>query len=152
MTCLGIMYIALRIYALYSLTSLSLLAWQPSPALSHISFYRPFYHSSRFAWSFLKIDSKFWQLERGWTPTHLIFQLDLDIMVKLLTLTYTRPKKVSPEPLRNESRASLSEKSEGSVKSGHSGNSGSSAGIPESLTFDNIINGGTCPVSRPALT
>lgn len=34
--------------------------------------------------------------------------------------------------------------SDGSVKSGRSGGSN---GIPDSLTFDRIMNGGTCPVS-----
>lgn len=58
----------------------------------------------------------------------------------LFSLTYTRPKHVDSQSLRE----SVSEKSEGSVKSGRSGYS---AGIPDSLTFDNIINGGTCPVS-----
>lgn len=64
-------------------------------------------------------------------------------MGKILPLTYTRPKKVTSQPLQLQSRESLSEHSEGSV---HSGNSGSSVGIPSSLTFDKIINGGTCPV------
>lgn len=61
----------------------------------------------------------------------------------LLSLTYTRPKHVDQQSMR--SRDSLSdEKTDGSVKSGRSGYS---AGIPDSLAFDNIMNGGTCPVS-----
>ncbi|KHN98790.1 Regulator of G protein signaling superfamily [Metarhizium album ARSEF 1941] len=54
----------------------------------------------------------------------------------LYSLTYTRPKYV-------EQRGELSdEKTDGSVKSGRSG---CSAGIPDSLGFDNMMNGGTCP-------
>lgn len=57
-------------------------------------------------------------------------------------LTYTRPKHVDTQSL-----ASVAESKTGdSVHSGTSGYSGN--GIPESLAFDNIINGGTCPVSR----
>ncbi|POR38963.1 Regulator of G protein signaling superfamily [Tolypocladium paradoxum] len=60
-------------------------------------------------------------------------------MGKLFSLTYTRPKHV--DSLR--SRDSLTDvKSDGSVRSGRSG---CSAGIPDSLAFDNIMNGGTCP-------
>ncbi|KAM3541703.1 hypothetical protein ARSEF1564_005392 [Beauveria bassiana] len=56
-------------------------------------------------------------------------------------LTYTRPKHVDAQSIANrESAADV--KATGSV---HSGTSGSSTGIPESLAFDNIINGGTCP-------
>lgn len=61
----------------------------------------------------------------------------------LLSLTYTRPKHVDLQSQR--SRESLTDgKSEGSVRSGQSG---SSSGVPDSLAFDNIMNGGTCPVS-----
>lgn len=68
-------------------------------------------------------------------------------MVKSLPLTYTRPKHVEQHELqRTESLPSSSEKTDGSVKSGKSGYS---SGIPESLGFDRIINGGTCPVSLP---
>lgn len=56
-------------------------------------------------------------------------------------LRYRRPKKVDPETYR-QARKSL-EESEGSVRSGLSG---ASAGIPDALSFDRIINGGTCPV------
>ncbi|KAF7560738.1 hypothetical protein G7046_g3393 [Stylonectria norvegica] len=59
----------------------------------------------------------------------------------LLPLTYTRPKYV--DSIRSSSSSfSENEKSDGSVKSGRSN---SSSGIPESLAFDKIINGGTCP-------
>lgn len=58
----------------------------------------------------------------------------------VFSLTYTRPQRVDPQA----DRESLSDdQAEGSVKSGRSG---CSAGIPDSLAFDNIINGGTCPV------
>ncbi|KEY68669.1 hypothetical protein S7711_00545 [Stachybotrys chartarum IBT 7711] len=64
-------------------------------------------------------------------------------MFKSLPLTYTRPKHVEQHELqRTESLPSSSEKTDGSVKSGKSGYS---SGIPESLGFDRIINGGTCP-------
>lgn len=63
-----------------------------------------------------------------------------------LSLTYTRPQHVEQQSLQR-SRESLSdEKTDGSVKSGRSGHS---AGIPESLSFDNVMNGGTCPVKLP---
>jgi hypothetical protein len=63
----------------------------------------------------------------------------------LLPLTYTRPKHVDQESFRNSGDSfSDTEKSDGSVKSGRSGYS---AGIPDSLAFDKIISGGTCPVS-----
>ncbi|KAH6888084.1 hypothetical protein B0T10DRAFT_67513 [Thelonectria olida] len=65
----------------------------------------------------------------------------------LLPLTYTRPKHVDQQAWRsgtqNENSAvSDNEKSDGSIKSGQSGQS---SGIPESLAFDKIMNGGTCP-------
>ncbi|KAH7158076.1 hypothetical protein B0J13DRAFT_188022 [Dactylonectria estremocensis] len=61
----------------------------------------------------------------------------------LLPLTYTRPKHVDREPWSSSSGdSSDNEKSDGSVRSGQSGHS---AGIPDSLAFDKIINGGTCP-------
>lgn len=65
----------------------------------------------------------------------------------LLPLTYTRPKHVDQRSYRSNSSSSDSlsdaEKTDGSVNSGFSGYS---SGIPDSLAFDNIINGGTCPV------
>lgn len=66
-------------------------------------------------------------------------------MVRLLPLTYTRPKYVDKDSRRSsvDSGTAATDMSNESVKSG---NSGSSAGIPGSLTFDNIISGGTCPV------
>ncbi|KAL2209041.1 hypothetical protein CC79DRAFT_1341463 [Sarocladium strictum] len=62
----------------------------------------------------------------------------------LLPLTYTRPRHVDTDDARHseDSAMTTSDKSDGSVKSG---NSGASSGIPDSLTFDKIINGGTCP-------
>ncbi|KAF4994966.1 hypothetical protein FGRMN_5457 [Fusarium graminum] len=72
----------------------------------------------------------------------------------LLPLTYTRPKHVDQQSIpsnttRTGSTASSlrdsfsdNEKTDGSVKSGFSG---FSSGIPDSLTFEKIINGGTCP-------
>lgn len=66
----------------------------------------------------------------------------------LLPLTYTRPKHVDRDSWNTssggDSSCSDNEKSDGSVKSGQSGQS---TGIPDSLAFDKIINGGTCPVS-----
>lgn len=62
----------------------------------------------------------------------------------ILSLTYTRPKRVVRPSLSRSSSDSYSEneKSDGSVRSGRSGYS---AGIPESLSFEKIVNGGTCP-------
>ncbi|KXJ93766.1 hypothetical protein Micbo1qcDRAFT_201723 [Microdochium bolleyi] len=57
----------------------------------------------------------------------------------LLPLSYRRPAFVDKQQFR-QSYTSLDEK--GSV---HSGHSASSAGIPDALAFDKIINGGTCP-------
>ncbi|UKZ47511.1 hypothetical protein TrVGV298_001730 [Trichoderma virens] len=59
----------------------------------------------------------------------------------LLSVLYRRPKKVDPETYRQR-REALEEAAEASVKSGVSG---VSAGIPDALSFDRIINGGTCP-------
>lgn len=63
----------------------------------------------------------------------------------LLSLQYRRPKKVDSEAYRQR-REALEEAAEGSVKSGVSG---ASSGIPDALSFDRIINGGTCPVRLP---
>ncbi|KAI1358670.1 hypothetical protein F5Y08DRAFT_350563 [Xylaria arbuscula] len=61
----------------------------------------------------------------------------------LLPLTYRRPDYVSETTFkRNESTVQLDEKADASVRSGRSG---APAGIPDALTFDKIINGGTCP-------
>ncbi|KAL7796480.1 hypothetical protein V8C37DRAFT_371831 [Trichoderma ceciliae] len=60
--------------------------------------------------------------------------------MKLFSLRYRRPKKVDSETYRQ--RRELLEEAEGSVKSG---SSGASAGIPDALSFDRIISGGTCP-------
>lgn len=61
----------------------------------------------------------------------------------LLSLKYRRPVYVGKAAFRN-SLISIDEK--GSVISGQSG---ASAGIPDALTFDKIMSGGTCPVSLP---
>ncbi|EKJ68103.1 hypothetical protein FPSE_11703 [Fusarium pseudograminearum CS3096] len=66
----------------------------------------------------------------------------------LLPLTYTRPKHVDQRSYRSNSASSSGdslsdgEKTDGSVNSGFSGYS---SGIPDSLAFDKIIDGGTCP-------
>ncbi|KAM0246708.1 hypothetical protein ACHAQJ_010123 [Trichoderma viride] len=60
--------------------------------------------------------------------------------MQLLSLRYKRPKKVDAETYR-QFQKSL-EETEGSVKSGVSG---ASSGIPDALSFDRIVNGGTCP-------
>ncbi|KAH7304908.1 hypothetical protein B0I35DRAFT_414131 [Stachybotrys elegans] len=65
--------------------------------------------------------------------------------MKLLPLTYTRPKHVDKQEFRR-SEESLQSHDSGQMGSVRSGNSNQSAsGIPESLAFDRIINGGTCP-------
>lgn len=91
-------------------------------------------------------------------------------MFRLFPITYTRPPHVPPlpvpdapprpgSPLSQSSRPanpsrpsndSLPEDSKAEL-SIRSGRSGCSAGIPDSLAFDNIMNGGTCPVSMPSL-
>lgn len=62
------------------------------------------------------------------------------------SLAYRRPSRVS----HVSSRESLSgaEKTKSIHESVHSGSSGMSHGIPEALSFDRIIAGGTCPVSN----
>ncbi|KAL6698406.1 hypothetical protein J3F84DRAFT_367498 [Trichoderma pleuroticola] len=59
----------------------------------------------------------------------------------LLSVLYRRPKKVDSETYQQH-REALEAAAEGSVKSGVSG---ASSGIPDALSFDRIINGGTCP-------
>ena len=61
------------------------------------------------------------------------------------SLTYRRPPHV------DSSRASINgdEKARSIGGSMHSQTSGMSFGIPDALSFDRIINGGTCPVSSP---
>jgi hypothetical protein len=54
------------------------------------------------------------------------------------SLSYRRPAYVS--------RSSMGS-SDGLNSSNTSLNSGISSGIPEALSFDDIVNGGTCPVS-----
>lgn len=60
------------------------------------------------------------------------------------SLGYRRPARAS-----NSSLDSLSseEKQRSVAESTHSGSSGMSHGIPDALSFDRIITGGTCPVS-----
>lgn len=60
------------------------------------------------------------------------------------SLTYRRPSHVS------SSRDSLTgeEKQKSINESLSSGSSSLSKGIPEALSFDRIVSGGTCPVSR----
>ncbi|KAI0019075.1 hypothetical protein F4780DRAFT_771416 [Xylariomycetidae sp. FL0641] len=64
----------------------------------------------------------------------------------LLSLKYRRPQYVDNEELRRRSDGDLSldarSQGDNSVESGRSGNS---TGIPDALTFDKIMNGGTCP-------
>ncbi|KAH9895526.1 hypothetical protein F4778DRAFT_276177 [Xylariomycetidae sp. FL2044] len=62
----------------------------------------------------------------------------------LLSLKYRRPQYVDKEAFRSrrESDASSEHKSDASLSSGRSG---ASYGIPEALSFDKIIAGGTCP-------
>ncbi len=68
----------------------------------------------------------------------------------LLPLTYRRPAYVdkpgaatSQESLDNDASSGASLKH---VKSNGSVGSGSSSGIPPALSFDRIVEGGTCPV------
>ncbi|KAH8199731.1 hypothetical protein TruAng_006076 [Truncatella angustata] len=61
----------------------------------------------------------------------------------ILSLTYRRPQLVDRDSFRRYiSNDGLSEKEDGSLKSGQSGHS---SGVPDALTFDKIISGGTCP-------
>jgi hypothetical protein len=70
-----------------------------------------------------------------------------------LPLTYTRPKHVNSGSINqdrvsedgSEAGQTAFSSSNGSIKSGRTT---LPAGIPESLSFDKIINGATCPVSR----
>jgi hypothetical protein len=59
------------------------------------------------------------------------------------SLTYRRPSHVT------SSAASLS--GQGRPESYTSGSSASTAGIPDALSFDNIIKNGTCPVRHRIL-
>jgi hypothetical protein len=63
----------------------------------------------------------------------------------LLPLNYRRPDYVGKgDFIRSEGSVDFDNKSKESLRSGRSG---ASSGIPDALTFDRIINGGTCPVS-----
>lgn len=64
----------------------------------------------------------------------------------LLSLNYRRPQLVDKNDFRHSLTSDQSsEKENASLRSGRSG---ASAGVPDALAFDKIINGGTCPVSR----
>lgn len=60
-------------------------------------------------------------------------------------LNYTRPHHVSSS---SNGSISGSEKASSFKDSVHSGHSTSSHGIPDALSFDRIMSGGTCPVSN----
>jgi len=60
----------------------------------------------------------------------------------LLPLTYSRPSFVSNEKFRL-SQASLASTDKSSLKSG---SPGIPSGVPDGLSFDNIMGGATCPV------
>jgi hypothetical protein len=66
----------------------------------------------------------------------------------LLSLSYTRPKYVSRQSLRNSTSSDSLSDAEKSDATDNSSSSRSSLGIPDSLSFDSIIGGGTCPVSK----
>lgn len=62
-----------------------------------------------------------------------------------ISLGYRRPQYVDREHFRQSaSNLSYNEKEDESLRSGRSS---ASAGVPDALTFDKIISGGTCPVS-----
>ncbi|KAI1392572.1 uncharacterized protein F4822DRAFT_425775 [Hypoxylon trugodes] len=61
----------------------------------------------------------------------------------LLSPKYRRPKYIDREKFqRSDTSLSENDESDESLKSGRSG---TLSGIPDALTFDRIINGGTCP-------
>ncbi|KAI0011388.1 hypothetical protein F4779DRAFT_637232 [Xylariaceae sp. FL0662B] len=62
----------------------------------------------------------------------------------ILSLNYRRPEYVDKQQFR-KSDSSFDTNDEKSDASLRSGRSGTSAGIPDALTFDKIISGGTCP-------
>ncbi|KAI0870785.1 hypothetical protein GGS24DRAFT_91794 [Hypoxylon argillaceum] len=60
-----------------------------------------------------------------------------------ISLTYRRPGYVDKEEFRQrETSTEFDDKRDASMESGRSG---ASSGIPDALTFDKIMNGGTCP-------
>lgn len=63
----------------------------------------------------------------------------------LLSLTYRRPERVDKTSLRRSQSSFEGEKRDASLESGRST---ASAGIPAALSFDKIMNGGTCPVRQ----
>lgn len=86
-------------------------------------------------------------------------------MFKSVPITYTRPPYVHTLPLQDPPPSPGSVPSQDSRPSDdslpddgrrelsiRSGQSGCSAGIPDSLAFDKIMSGGTCPVSLPRTT
>ncbi|KAI0838183.1 hypothetical protein F5Y06DRAFT_287321 [Hypoxylon sp. FL0890] len=63
--------------------------------------------------------------------------------MSLLSLKYRRPEYVDMEQFRRDNNSTPgSEKTDGSLKSGRSD---TPYGIPDALTFDRIMSGGTCP-------
>lgn len=66
-------------------------------------------------------------------------------MVRFFSITYKRPKHVDQESFRQAVRTSTN--SDQTDDSNYSGSTGSSASIPDALSFDNVVNGGACPVS-----
>jgi len=65
-----------------------------------------------------------------------------------LPLTYNRPAYVEKESCRRDSDASNSTASSYETAKAMRAHAGlPCSGIPEALTFDKIIDGGTCPVS-----
>ncbi|KAI2632883.1 hypothetical protein GGS21DRAFT_146402 [Xylaria nigripes] len=60
----------------------------------------------------------------------------------LLPLNYRRPEYVNKDEFRRSQDTEFDDRSEASLKSDRFG---PPAGIPDALTFDKIINGGTCP-------
>lgn len=72
------------------------------------------------------------------------------LVMGLLPLNYRRPGHVDKEDLLRTTASN--EFSHARNTSLESGRSGASSGIPDALTFDKIINGGTCPVSLHGLS
>jgi hypothetical protein len=66
-------------------------------------------------------------------------------------LDYTRPKYVSAEETFPDNSSTSGDEKRDSSFSSHNGGYTAIAGIPEELSFDRIITGGTCPVSSLSL-
>jgi hypothetical protein len=65
-----------------------------------------------------------------------------------LPITYRRPTQVD-RPVTGDSKASLEHVSSNGDLSLQSSKSNLASGVPPALSFDRIIEGGTCPVSEP---